>query len=1330
MVEAESSGGTIGGGGSSTTPRLGSYRLLEPLGTGGMSSVFRAEHIETGHEVAVKVLPRTLAKNSTMLQRFLREAKNVEALDHPNIVAIYDRGVEQGRHYLVLEYLLGGDLHERVRKGVFSVNDVVEIAVAVSHALHYAFGRNVIHRDIKPANLLMTAEGHVKVTDFGLALQVEDDDERVTRDGTTVGTVDYMAPEQARDSRAASIRSDMYSLGCTLYYLLIGHAPFFGGDVADKLARHCNEPAPDPRKERPEIPEELANVILKLLAKRPERRYPDYAALLLALQPLRSPDSAEKLADVLVDDSPLGIADAGWLASDSKPGDPNASTIAKDHRDLSLVDLVALHADESPTPSPLRTPAQLKPRPSVTAPTPLDLAEIDEDEDDESDEGEDEPGNSYTAANRSKSGTGGPEISLSAMIGIGLAVGLFIGLLAIGLRQMSSETAVAESSESNEVESTDVVPQQPPPVVLVAPKPVVVTQPAPKAIPTKPVAYVEPVDSQTTVVPEIVIASEVESRHVPDWVTKLIDMSRMEGSVVTVNRLDRPGEKARFTNLKSGLEANSATIEISDNGPYYMNDLMFTGPARHLRATGGHRAVVKIEPRTDENSTAVIPLANKRLILERLDILVDTRELPEKHSALFDLKGSELVLRDCTITVLNSSSRNFSIVRIGDDSGLASTGRSRLLFDRTLIRGPALMTLAWNVEAADVVIARSVVLGGSAPLMRVTGKGTGLSRRLAVTRSLLAGQGPLLDLGGPLLLRSLCSTYARIEPRNAAQSVLHSGRSSVVGVDAGSDAVTSLDWAGESNTFRGWPSLVSEREGVPRAADLGALKIAWPGGDVMSVEKVDAWPAGIEELFPLDLVKLAEEQAPTLSRVATPTAWIREKSQTNFTPLYVPRVALTPINVVTPGGSGMAAPEIGIASTKRSPPGGAPPGKAAPIAVDPAQLELGFDTQVSPWFGDLGAFIKQNIAGRPGLKRIKVRVQGFGPRTWTPIKLPQGVSLEIAVDGPQKPGDQTITWTTTPRASANALIEVTGADLTLVGVRFIRDETSQPLSLLRVNHGHLVMIRCKLTAPGKVRPGGGGLVEFQATGSEPLPPFISPFESPNDRPTCLAIDSVFITGGIAFKTFMARGIVRLENCLLAVGAGCFSLIPENVRADRFEVDLQLDRCTLASEDSFVRVGLWPGAATGPNRPWLISTRGCLFLDAYNRTKRSSVLLKSEADTLSSNVITWQAEGDVYELTRFVTTEGAKLVENAPIDFRRHWLDFWGERKIKNSTGPAQNRANLTVRPIIGKLIPGEVQPGDLALALDTDRKFKGVGADWTRLDVTPSSLQSRTMRKR
>ena len=343
-------------------PRLGSYLLVQALGSGGMSNVFRAVHEESGSVVAVKVLPRTLAKNVTLLQRFIREAKSAEALDHPSIVSIYDRGFDQGRHYLVLEYVEGRDLHDRVRlNGPLATDEAIRFIREVAGGLRYAAGLGMVHRDVKPANLLMTPDGHAKIIDLGLALQADDEDERVTRDGTTVGTVDYMAPEQARDSRQTSERSDIYSLGCTFYYLLTGSPPFPGGGLADKLARHYKAPIPDPREHRPDVSESLSLLIRKMMEKKPELRYADYTQLIAALDSLSEPSAQAGVAlDALIvdddddDDDEIGLAPTESADPRRKGDSFERPPSTRDH--LPMAEIVDDDDDEGPPPPPSPSP--------------------------------------------------------------------------------------------------------------------------------------------------------------------------------------------------------------------------------------------------------------------------------------------------------------------------------------------------------------------------------------------------------------------------------------------------------------------------------------------------------------------------------------------------------------------------------------------------------------------------------------------------------------------------------------------------------------------------------------------------------------------------------------------------------------------------------------------------------------------------------------------------------------------------------------------------------------------------------------------------------------
>ena len=203
-----------------------------------MGVVYKARDEELGRIVALKILTRDLAGKPERVERFKREARHAARLHHENIVTIYEFGEFQDLHYLALEYVEGVDLaHYISDKGRLEVDEVCSITIQATLALEHSFEQGIIHRDIKPSNLLI-AKRHgqlvVKLTDLGIAREIADDDNRMTGAGMIVGTIDYLAPEQARDSACADIRSDIYSMGCTLYEMLSGHPPF-QGSVTERL---------------------------------------------------------------------------------------------------------------------------------------------------------------------------------------------------------------------------------------------------------------------------------------------------------------------------------------------------------------------------------------------------------------------------------------------------------------------------------------------------------------------------------------------------------------------------------------------------------------------------------------------------------------------------------------------------------------------------------------------------------------------------------------------------------------------------------------------------------------------------------------------------------------------------------------------------------------------------------------------------------------------------------------------------------------------------------------------------------------------------------------
>jgi hypothetical protein len=257
---------------------LGKYQILGHIASGGMGTVYKARDPDTDATVALKVLPpELLAGKPALLERLRREAQVGIRLRHENIVTLYELGEAGGTYFLVMEFVEGIDLSEHVqRHGPLTPDEARSVLVQVARALDYAHRQGVVHRDIKPANLLLTRpDGRflVKLVDLGLARQAQQEDFRLTREGYTVGTVDYLAPEQARDSGLADIRSDLYALGCTLYHLLTGTPPFNRGSLTERIYKHAEAEPPDVRDVNPDVPADLVRVLRKLLAKQPADRY-------------------------------------------------------------------------------------------------------------------------------------------------------------------------------------------------------------------------------------------------------------------------------------------------------------------------------------------------------------------------------------------------------------------------------------------------------------------------------------------------------------------------------------------------------------------------------------------------------------------------------------------------------------------------------------------------------------------------------------------------------------------------------------------------------------------------------------------------------------------------------------------------------------------------------------------------------------------------------------------------------------------------------------------------------------------------------------------------
>ena len=265
---------------------LGKYKLWQHLGTGGMSTVYLARHTIFNQMRAIKVLPRNRVEDKTFLQRFYREGRAAAALNHQNIVRVYDIGEDAETHYLVMEYVKGKDISVWVKEsGPLPYEKAIDCIVQALTGLQHAHENDLIHRDIKPANLLVSVDGIVKVLDLGLVLfQEEDASLTVLHDEKVLGTADYLSPEQAIDSHKIDPRSDIYSMGCTLYFMLTGKPPFPNGTIAQRIAMHQSREPAEVKSFRPDCPDGLVDVLHKMMRKDPAERFQNCEVLIQALR--------------------------------------------------------------------------------------------------------------------------------------------------------------------------------------------------------------------------------------------------------------------------------------------------------------------------------------------------------------------------------------------------------------------------------------------------------------------------------------------------------------------------------------------------------------------------------------------------------------------------------------------------------------------------------------------------------------------------------------------------------------------------------------------------------------------------------------------------------------------------------------------------------------------------------------------------------------------------------------------------------------------------------------------------------------------------------------
>lgn len=1192
---------------------LGKYKIQRKVGSGGMGSVFLAVDQQLKRTVALKVLPKDKASNLTLVRRFKAEGQAGAQMEHPNIVSVYESGEIDGYLYLAMEFVEGVDAFELLRKrGVIPVKRSVDIIKQATLALQHANQRQIVHRDIKPSNLMIRdRDGVVKLADLGLARFLEDDgDLGLTKAGTTVGTVDYMSPEQARDSKAADIRSDLYSLGCTWFHLLTGNPPYPDGDLMNKLRAHAMQPVPDPRQVNPSVPAGVAAIVQRMMAKKPEDRYQTPAQLLwdLNLPTLMRGDlSAETL-------QLLGAAHSTDSSLES-PADE----------------------DRQERTSPRSRPAATQPGPAAKSLPPRSLRqEADEQEPDDEDElpsptrksvppqkgkvtygRENLPARTARASSPSESDSGKrtkservlpartdkpqvvdrPSPSFDPnLIKLGLLGLVIVGLVygAIALINREGGAGANDSGVLNPYENREGNPgPQSNPTVQPSPAsetPASVVSPSVVATPAKENTGKEPsADSarppleglevdQSPFAGTMPYAAD-GTAQVPKWAWQLRGKFVTAKPQVIRRGTPKSGEFRDLALAKASL-TDGGVFEFADVGPHEISSFEVKGGQTWtFRAAEGITPVLVV--RTPETQ---IQLSGGTFMLDGVHLVV----MPDHPAPAIQMAAAQLVARRSSITHLAPQ---------GVGAIVAGQG-GQVLLENTIVRGLG-SSQAVKLTGANtsLVAGQSLLVAGNASAIQIESNDAKNDLRLVtlVNSACFSGQtaiacqhqGPQLPKIGLNLVGSILGYL----PGYSADAI----GVSFAGWPSGAESldqprVASVNWAAEKSCFLGWPHWAK-------------LRFA-EGNEEVDVRDEDAWRA--------------------FWRQASPTG--------SLIPIGADLQLIASKGVLATGDDvqqGLAAirAELGDAGPKWSELPSPPNAVMANVVAFgqsptlPASLE-------SP---DLGATLEYDLK-KPALGKFinsdqcpdgsTVVAYGFGLRSIDPFvvrqkrvqivfKQAEGAALKL------QPG----TSTDTGRPAAWFAVE--DGQLTLTNGSFLLQPSkvrSYPERFLKMSGGLVALRNCRVE------------------GSDPTLPLLDTAASEGHAPPQLLIDKSLIVGpGPLVRVGAAETLVEVRGSALSSGAGEAVVIDLAAKGSVTSVS----RSTLSGAKSVFHV--LPLSASGASS---LFARESVFRGG------SVVQLEGEASALQ-----WWGVENAYASTMTQFLASPTLV--AKQEFDRDWRDVWG-----------------------------------------------------------------------
>ena len=783
-VDGSSSGSMESNKKKSYPQEFGKYLLQKKLGEGGMGSVYLATDTEVEREVALKVLPKEKASNEVLVARFKSEADAAMQLLHHNIIAVYDSGEYKGYLYIALEYIKGIDVLELVKqRGFIAPKRSLDIITQVAKALSHAHERNIVHRDIKPSNLMIQKDGTVKLADMGLARVVDEtEDAGITRDGTTVGTVDYMSPEQARSSKSADIRSDIYSLGCTWYHMVTGQAPFHRGSLINRLHGHATAARPDPRASNPEVPEAIVEVMHRMMARKVKDRYQDPGELVSDLEAinLEEPDADEAEVDEHIEQYEPEYEESDYV-----------DEYADEYSEAASETDYAGSSTESVPSKPKRD-----------------------------------------KSSKAKKSTINP-MMIGAVV-IGIAALAFAGVAMMNRTNPNEIAAVpppAGDGTPGDIDNSDppgtppdedpgdVGPSDPPE------NPPVEDPEEVKPVEVKPIQKFELASRPKTrlLLPALsfVGRDDSEKQYLPKWFKPGSSTEAAGLTTLEVNR--RKTLKSQHRTLDSALSSlpdAGGIVEVQGAGPYLLHPQQLKEMANVVIRKGvGARPLVVLMPDSQSDSDAVLDVTGASLTLEDIDFVVMADRFSGRGITWFSLHRSDLAVGRCSFRAIGDFAKDSTIFAIEQDIERAS----QVLLDRVLVQGSRLQTLAADTHSIDLTVSNSCLLSDAGSSLAfhsrtlTKAEADDAARSIRILSSSIATGGTPFEFANPSGSKFPPRTNVAVV-NSIVSPLAGSSNSALIAVEnwprvalrsAGESGLRNLQWLTLASTYGGWSSLIS-----------------------------------------------------------------------------------------------------------------------------------------------------------------------------------------------------------------------------------------------------------------------------------------------------------------------------------------------------------------------------------------------------------------------------------------------------------------------------------------------------------------------------------------